>query len=194
MYKNMNEVKVSAESSFPLYQTYISTVISKLKSGPPYRRQVVHALSQTPQRESVAKLGRPQLTILSLVGKWDIKYVHSNLSNPLTWMIYKTRKQAINQRMLHGIFYLWTLLIVIIDIDSMDAAALIARFMGPTWGPSGADRTPVGPMLVPWTLQSVVFWKRWEPIPLTHLIKSFSICLGHFSPKEFMNDAPLLAN
>ena len=31
---------------------------------------------------------------------------------------------------------------------------LIARFMGPTWGPSGADRTQVGPMLVPWTLLS----------------------------------------
>ena len=29
--------------------------------------------------------------------------------------------------------------------------ALIARFMGPTWGPSGADRTQVGPMLAPWT-------------------------------------------
>ena len=26
---------------------------------------------------------------------------------------------------------------------------LIARFMGPTWGPSGADRTQVGPMLAP---------------------------------------------
>ena len=27
---------------------------------------------------------------------------------------------------------------------------LIARFMGPTWGPSGADRTQVGPMSAPW--------------------------------------------
>ena len=27
----------------------------------------------------------------------------------------------------------------------------IARFMGPTGGPSGADRTQVGPMLAPWT-------------------------------------------
>ena len=26
--------------------------------------------------------------------------------------------------------------------------------MGPTWGPSGADRTRVGPMLAPWTLLS----------------------------------------
>ena len=32
--------------------------------------------------------------------------------------------------------------------------SLIARFMGPTWCPSGPDRTQVGPMLVPWTLLS----------------------------------------
>ena len=31
-----------------------------------------------------------------------------------------------------------------------DVTTLIARFMGPTWGPSEADRTQVGPMLVPW--------------------------------------------
>ena len=31
---------------------------------------------------------------------------------------------------------------------------LIARFLGPTWGPSGADRTQVGPMLAPWTMLS----------------------------------------
>ena len=30
----------------------------------------------------------------------------------------------------------------------------IARFMEPIWGPSGADRAQVGPMLVPWTLLS----------------------------------------
>ena len=33
-------------------------------------------------------------------------------------------------------------------------STMIARFMGPTWGPSGADRTQVGPMLAPWTLLS----------------------------------------
>ena len=32
--------------------------------------------------------------------------------------------------------------------------SLIARFMETTWGPSGADRTQVGPMLAPWTLLS----------------------------------------
>ena len=35
---------------------------------------------------------------------------------------------------------------------------LIARFMGLTWGPSGADRTQVGPMLAPWTLLSGKLW------------------------------------
>ena len=33
-------------------------------------------------------------------------------------------------------------------------ASLITMFMGPTWGPPGADRTHVGPMLDPWTLLS----------------------------------------
>ena len=32
-----------------------------------------------------------------------------------------------------------------------------SKFMGPTWGPSGAGRTQVGPMLVPWTLLSGYF-------------------------------------
>ena len=31
----------------------------------------------------------------------------------------------------------------------MELTSLIARFMGPTWGPSGADRPQVGPMLAP---------------------------------------------
>ena len=34
--------------------------------------------------------------------------------------------------------------------------SLIARFMGTTWGPSGADRAQVGPMLAPWALLSGV--------------------------------------
>ena len=36
--------------------------------------------------------------------------------------------------------------------------SLIARFMGPTWGPSWANRTQVGPMLAPWTLLSGIIW------------------------------------
>ena len=36
----------------------------------------------------------------------------------------------------------------------------IARFMGPTWGPHGADRTQVGHMLGPWALLSGNFQKH----------------------------------
>ena len=31
----------------------------------------------------------------------------------------------------------------------------IARFMGPTWGPSGSCQPQMGPMLAPWTLLSM---------------------------------------
>ena len=34
------------------------------------------------------------------------------------------------------------------------ALTLIARFMRPTWGPTVADRTHLGPMLAPWSLLS----------------------------------------
>ena len=37
---------------------------------------------------------------------------------------------------------------------SVRETTLIARFMGSTWGPSGADRTQVGPTFAPWTLLS----------------------------------------
>ena len=42
---------------------------------------------------------------------------------------------------------------------------LIARFMGPTWGPSGVDMTQVGPMWAPWNSLS---WSsaRWRPFCL----------------------------
>ena len=35
--------------------------------------------------------------------------------------------------------------------------SLIARFMGSIWGPSGVERTQVGPLLAPWTLLSGLF-------------------------------------
>ena len=42
---------------------------------------------------------------------------------------------------------------------------LIARFMGPTWGPSGAVMTQVGTMWAPWTLLSGSS-RRWRPLCL----------------------------
>ena len=47
--------------------------------------------------------------------------------------------------------------------------SLIARFMGPTWGPSGADRTQVGPMLAPWTLLSGMIYMQPHPAGSCHL-------------------------
>ena len=43
--------------------------------------------------------------------------------------------------------------------DLMDTQ--ISRFMGPTWGPPGAVRTQVGPMLAPWTLLCGYALTRW---------------------------------
>ena len=43
---------------------------------------------------------------------------------------------------------------LVYDDTILCGSSQIARFMGPTWGPSGADRTQVGPMLAPWTLLS----------------------------------------
>ena len=40
------------------------------------------------------------------------------------------------------------------QLSSLEYTTLIARYMGPTWGPSGADKTQVGPTLAPWTLLS----------------------------------------
>ena len=44
-----------------------------------------------------------------------------------------------------------TLYICVYDIM---VKSLIARFMGPTWGLPGANRTQLGPMLATWTLLS----------------------------------------
>ena len=40
------------------------------------------------------------------------------------------------------------------SFDITTQGSQTAKFMGPTWGPSGADRTQMGPMLAPWTLLS----------------------------------------
>ena len=45
----------------------------------------------------------------------------------------------------------------ILELSNTAMTSLIARFVGPTWSPSGADRTQVGPMLAPWTLLSGMF-------------------------------------
>ena len=92
-------------------------------------------------------------------------------------------------------------------------STLIARFMGPTRGPSGADRTQVGPMLAPWTLLSgattyrgpmiaamclngtpdnitptkygiISLFKRWRLYFFVNLVKEYSLALFQYHPFE----------
>ena len=68
--------------------------------------------------------------------------------------------------------------------------SLIARFIGPTWGLSGADRTQVGPVLAPWTLLSGT--KRSERVSETYIagrvkISDMSLWSLTFSPYQMWN-------
>ena len=47
-------------------------------------------------------------------------------------------------------------------------ASLKSRFMGLTWGLSGADRTQVGPMWAPWTSLSGMF-EHWTALVLVRM-------------------------
>ena len=57
----------------------------------------------------------------------------------------------------HSLYGTWHLVMVqgrITSPCSRCHGSVIARFKGPIWGPPGADRTQVGPMLAAWTLLS----------------------------------------
>ena len=73
----------------------------------------------------------------------------------------------------------------------------IARFMGPTWSPSRAERTQVGPMLAPKTLLSETpphyqtlcrpTWRHWTTKMLVRY-RLLSVCLrfSQFSQSSFI--------
>ena len=67
----------------------------------------------------------------------------------------------------------------------------LARFMGPTWGPTGSYRPQMGPMLAPWTLLSGNGWLINIPIAwsahksgrkLSHR-SVWLVCITSFSTK-----------
>ena len=59
--------------------------------------------------------------------------------------------------------------------ENVMETTLIARFMRLPWGPSGADRTQVGPILAPWTLLSGESTEGHEM-----LLNPYNLCLdGH---------------
>ena len=55
-------------------------------------------------------------------------------------------------------------------LPSNSKTSLIAKFMGPTWGPSGADRTQVGPMLVAWVLLSGIIKTKVDTDLYRHIL------------------------
>ena len=61
--------------------------------------------------------------------------------------IYGSHREC-SVKYVHG-FLVFCCVVVILPLpmNYMSYVCLIARLMGPTWGPSGADRTQVGPML-----------------------------------------------
>ena len=64
--------------------------------------------------------------------------------------------------------------------DDQVKCTLISRFIGPTWGPSGADRTQMGPMLAQWTLLSGVVspTQKMNLIHL-HISSDGAFCTSH---------------
>ena len=68
------------------------------------------------------------------------------------------------------------------ESENMVNTAQIARFMGPIWGPSGADKTQVGPMLAPRTLLSGWFMQCSEA--WCHKAEPVLTC-RQWNPREF---------
>ena len=67
--------------------------------------------------------------------------------------------------------WMWLLKNKTSNIGNICNHSLIARFMGPTWGPSGADRTQVGPMLDPWSLlPGLLYIYDWNCVNLTRML------------------------
>ena len=62
----------------------------------------------------------------------------------------------------------------------------IARFMGPTWGPPGDDRTQVGPMMAPWTLLFGILW--WAPSAWPRPVMPFNTLRPRQNGRHFPDD------
>ena len=61
------------------------------------------------------------------------------------------------------LWWFWECVLCLITIINSEVWTISHcwRFTVPTWGPSGADRTQVGPMLAPWTLLSGMRCMSW---------------------------------
>ena len=114
----------------------------------------IRAIEDTPPPPSVY-IGIVWAPVLSRSTHESLYLYHRVISDVLLSAITWTyRTEVVNQTLrvvrchntsfVHGLA--WARL--------LEVSSLIAMFMGPTWGPSGAERTQVGPLLAPWTLLS----------------------------------------
>ena len=83
-------------------------------------------------------------TFLLILGAWWYWYVSF-------YMIWITSDDGF--RYFFSCWWWWIVLVCLCTLMFV-TLTLIARFIGPTWGPSGADRTHVDPILASWTLLS----------------------------------------
>ena len=72
---------------------------------------------------------------------------------------------AAGSEKLFGLAFVWRALVSLILISS-----LIEGFMGPSWGPPGADRTQLRPMLALWTLISGIYFNASSTQPTKRVI------------------------
>ena len=90
------------------------------------------------------------------IHRWPMDSPHKG--NGSIWWCHNI-KQGVNtpDNMLFGyVKHASDCAIMSFSVENHVPDTVIAKFMGPTWGPSGADRTQVGPILAPWTLLSGV--------------------------------------
>ena len=85
-------------------------------------------------------------------------WIKANTMLMMPWFLKLPRHNRFLSYMRSDNKYLWR----ISDMDLTKAhhfcpiESQIAKFMGPTWGPPGACRPQMGPMLAPWTLLSAM--------------------------------------
>ena len=85
---------------------------------------------------------------------YTIKYAHGFV---VVWLL---QRYSISHKICTIMLCFVLLWYIIISRFMNCMNSLIARFMRPTWGSSGTDRTQVGPMLAPWTLLSGLIFCR----------------------------------
>ena len=122
--------------------------------------QVINSLIINWTNAGVSPMETPLdlITNISHISNWD-KHVITpgQWNNPKLWTELLVSNSQWNNMTIRICCICYIRKIITVPLCRCPSITLIARFMGPTWGPSGADRTQVGPMLASWSLLSGYF-------------------------------------